>query len=209
MAAFLIWIAALLDFFDGFFARLLKAYSPMGKELDSLADMVSFGVLPAMILFVLIENSTESLFLPYLALLVAAFSALRLANFNIDTRQTENFIGLPTPANAIFISSFPFIISEENNFLNHLLLNEWFLVSIAIVFSLLLVAELPLFSLKFKSYKWSENKIRFSFIILSVILLVFLQFIAIPIIIVVYIIISLIQTYTLKRNLKQNLTSCH
>ncbi|MDQ3535111.1 MAG: CDP-diacylglycerol--serine O-phosphatidyltransferase [Bacteroidota bacterium] len=197
-ASYLIWLAALLDFFDGFFARLLKAYSPMGKELDSLADMVSFGVLPSLILFMLIKESTTNIYLPFLALIMAAFSALRLANFNIDQRQSETFIGLPTPANAIFISSLPIIIYYQDMFFSLYLMNVWVLVFITLVFSFLLVAELPLFSLKFRNYKWSENKIRFSFLIISILVLLFFKIIAVPIIIVLYIIVSLIQNSTRK-----------
>ncbi len=197
-ASYLIWLAALLDFFDGFFARLLKAYSPMGKELDSLADMVSFGVLPSLILFMLIKESTTNIYLPFLALIMAAFSALRLANFNIDQRQSETFIGLPTPANAIFISSLPIIIYYQDMFFSLYLMNVWVLLFITLVFSFLLVAELPLFSLKFKNYKWSENKIRFSFLIISILVLLFFKIIAVPIIIVLYIIVSLIQNSTRK-----------
>lgn len=193
LSSYLIWIAAILDFFDGFFARILKAYSPMGKELDSLADMVSFGVLPSLILFVLIESSTSNIFLPYFALLMAAFSALRLANFNIDTRQLETFIGLPTPANAIFISSLPLIISyDELNFGTYLQ-NVWVLLIITILFSILLIAELPLFSLKFKNYKWDNNKIRFSFLVFSTLLIISFKILAIPFIIIFYIFISLIE----------------
>jgi CDP-diacylglycerol--serine O-phosphatidyltransferase len=197
-ASYLIWLAALLDFFDGFFARLLKAYSPMGKELDSLADMVSFGVLPSLILFMLIKESTTNIYLPFLALIMAAFSALRLANFNIDQRQSETFIGLPTPANAIFISSLPIIIYYQDMFFSLYLMNVWVLVFITLVFSFLLVAELPLFSLKFRNYKWSENKIRFSFLIISILVLLFFKIIAVPIIIALYIIVSLIQNSTRK-----------
>lgn len=197
-ASYLIWLAALLDFFDGFFARLLKAYSPMGKELDSLADMVSFGVLPSLILFMLIKESTTNIYLPFLALIMAAFSALRLANFNIDQRQSETFIGLPTPANAIFISSLPIIIYYQDMFFSLYLMNVWVLLFITLVFSFLLVAELPLFSLKFRNYKWSENKIRFSFLIISILVLLFFKIIAVPIIIVLYIIVSLIQNSTRK-----------
>jgi len=206
LAAYLIWLAAILDFFDGFFARILKAYSPMGKELDSLADMVSFGVLPSFIMFVLIQERTSNQFLPYIALIMAAFSALRLANFNIDTRQSETFIGLPTPANAIFISSLPlilsplpFLLSQNGMVLSINWINEWVLIAITIIFSTLLVAELPLFSLKFKNYKWQNNKIRFSFLIVSVLLLLIFKIIAIPFIIIFYIMISVFEKIILKR----------
>lgn len=196
-AAYLIWLAAIFDFFDGFFARLLKSYSPMGKELDSLADMVSFGILPSFIMYWMIgQNSSEGSYLPFISLLMAVLSALRLAKFNIDERQTTTFIGLPTPANAIFISSLPIIVHFDDSLIQNLLLNNWMLIIITVIFSFLLVVELPLFSLKFKDYKWTNNKIRFSFIGASVILLLLLKIIALPLIIILYVLISVIENLT-------------
>lgn len=205
-AAYLIWLAAILDFFDGFFARILKSYSPIGKELDSLADMVSFGILPSFIMYWMILQRSPGNYLPFLALMMAIFSALRLAKFNIDERQTENFIGLPTPANAIFISSLPLIINLENTYIHNLLLNEWVLGIITIIFSFLLVAELPLFSLKFKDYKWSNNKVRFSFLGASIILLLIFKIVALPLIIILYILISILEKVIKARKTKQKLT---
>lgn len=190
-AAYLIWLAAIFDFFDGFFARILKSYSPMGKELDSLADMVSFGVLPSFIMFWMISESTSGTYIPLIAILMAVFSALRLAKFNIDERQAESFIGLPTPANAIFISSLPLILNYDEGYFHNLLLSVWILIAITIIFSLLLVAEIPLFSLKFKDYKWTNNKLRFIFLAVSIILLLLYKIIALPIIIIFYILISI------------------
>lgn len=191
-AGYFILISALFDFFDGMLARLLKAYSEIGKELDSLADMVSFGVLPSVIVYQLFRlASPEQTYLPFIAFLIAVFSALRLAKFNIDTRQTENFIGLPTPANALLILSLPHIVSEEA--FSGYVLNPSVLVVFSIVMSLLLVAELPLFSLKFKNLSFTGNQYRFILLGLSVILLIMLKFGAIPLIILSYLVLSYIQ----------------
>lgn len=197
-AAYLIWLAAVLDFFDGFFARVLKSYSPMGKELDSLADMVSFGILPSFIMYWMIGQSTADNFLPFISLLMAVFSVLRLAKFNIDERQTDTFIGLPTPANALFISSLPIILHFYDNLIQSLLLNSWILIMITVLFSFLLVAELPLFSLKFKNYKWINNKIRFSFLGMAIISLLLFKIMALPFIIIFYIFISILENFNKK-----------
>jgi len=199
-ASYAIVIAAILDFFDGLLARLLKAYSDIGKELDSLADMVSFGVLPSVIIYQLFALSPQINFgaawLSFSAFIIAIFSALRLAKFNIDTRQSENFIGLPTPANALLIASFPVIIAENNTFFADYILNPWFLVIFSLIMSMLLVAEVPLISLKFKSLNFRENLLRYVLIFSSVLLLLFLKFEAVPIIIIIYFLISLIQFRT-------------
>lgn len=184
----------LFDFADGMAARLLNVKSAIGKELDSLADNVTFGVLPALLMFLMLQDKTHSPWLPYIAFLIAVFSALRLAKFNVDTRQEENFIGLPTPANALFISSLVFF--QES-------LPIELLITITVIFSLLLVAELPLFSLKLKSAKWSGNEIRIIFILLSVLLIIFLQLAALPFIIISYILLSLIYKTLAGRSLKK------
>lgn len=185
--AYFIWAAGVFDFFDGFAARLLKVSSPIGKELDSLADMVSFGVLPAMAMYHWIDSSSETSWLSYIALMIAAFSALRLAKFNIDTRQTDSFIGVPTPANALFISSLVFLPDA----IRIVVFTTPVLIGITIVFSLLMVAPFELFALKFKDFSWSNNKLRFTFLLLSVFLLGFFKAGALPLIILSYIIISL------------------
>lgn len=176
----------LFDFFDGFAARLLKVSSPIGKELDSLADMVTFGVLPAILILQLIEQH-ETGPIKYIALLIAVFSALRLAKFNVDDKQQSVFIGLPTPANALFLSSLIFVFERFPAF-NQL----YFLVGVAVIFSLLLVAPLELFALKFKNYAWEGNEVRFIFLLLSLISIVFLQFLALPLIILGYILLSFV-----------------
>ncbi len=185
--AYFIWAACLFDFFDGFAARLLKISSPIGKELDSLADMVSFGVLPAMAMYQWIDSSGGASWLSYIALMIAVFSALRLAKFNIDTRQTDSFIGVPTPANALFLTSLVFLPESVRT----IIFTTPVLTGITIVFSLLLVAPFELFALKFKDFSWVNNKLRLTFLALSVFLIILLKAGALPIIILSYIIISL------------------
>ena len=196
-AGYAIVIAAILDFFDGMLARMLKAYSAIGKELDSLADVVSFGVLPSVIIYQLFllapQIDSISVWLNFSAFLIAIFSALRLAKFNIDERQSDQFIGLPTPANALLIASFPMIIAENNLFFVNYILNPYFLFIFSLGMGILLVAEIPLMSLKFKSLKLSENIPQYILIFSSLILLLFLKFASVPIIITLYFLISFIQ----------------
>ena len=186
-------------------ARLLKAYSEIGKQLDSLADMVSFGVLPSVIIYQIFllspQTAPYSSFLNYSAFLIAVFSGLRLAKFNIDTRQTENFIGLPTPANSLLIASFPIIMEQNNSFFMNYIMNPYFLFIFSLGMGLLLVSEIPLISLKFKSLKFSDNLLRYTLIGSSLILLLLFQFAAIPIILCLYFLISFIQFRT-KTDLK-------
>ncbi|MEM6843473.1 MAG: CDP-diacylglycerol--serine O-phosphatidyltransferase [Bacteroidota bacterium] len=191
MAAYFIWIAALLDFADGLVARALKAYSTIGGDLDSLADMVSFGVLPSFIMFYLIESAVgvTNAWLAYSAFAIAVFSALRLAIFNVDTRQTDKFIGLPVPSSAMLISSLPL---GTLAWFQALVANPVFLVGLALVDAYLLVANIELLAFKFKSYAWAENKLKYIFIIFSITLLVLLHSVAIPIVLVLYIVLSVI-----------------
>lgn len=201
-ASYAIIIAALFDFLDGMLARLLKAYSEIGKELDSLADMVSFGVLPSVIVYQLFLQAPQIASIsPYLnlsAFLIAIFSALRLAKFNIDIRQTENFIGLPTPANAMLIASLPMILSEGNFFLTSYILNPFFLFIFSLGMSILLVTEIPLISLKFKNFKVSDNLFRYILVFSALILIVLFKFAAVPIVIFLYFLISIIQFRSIK-----------
>ena len=205
--AILIAGSLLFDFFDGMAARLLKVHSEIGKQLDSLADVVSFGVVPGIVAAKLMLNALEStdnhynfifafvlLFIPYI---IPLFSALRLAKFNIDTRQTDSFIGVPTPANAILWVSLPLILEHDKYNLSFIILNPIILVILILLTSYLLVAEIPLFALKFKNLKWSENKVRFIFIILSVILIPVFMFAAIPLIIFLYVVLSLLNNMKL------------
>ncbi len=201
LAGLFIFVGAVFDFFDGFSARLLNAKSAIGLQLDSLSDMVTFGVAPGFIIYQMIVIShgnptAEGFdFFPLLAILVPWMSALRLANFNIDETQTTSFKGLPTPALAILIASLPLIRRElfaSQDFWYMVFTNSYFLVMIAVFGSLLLVSSFPMFSLKFKSYGWKENLIKYIFLIIAVLLLVFLQIIAIPFIILFYLFLSLI-----------------
>lgn len=178
LALLFIVISAVFDFFDGMLARVLKAYSPIGKDLDSLADDISFGLAPAMIVFSLFKEVEYPAFLegvrafiPYTAFLIAIFSALRLANFNIDTRQTTSFIGLPVPANALFWAS---LIAGAHGFLVSSAFNAIYLFVLVCLFSGLLVSEIPMFSLKFKNLTWQDNKVRFLFLTVCVLFLIFM-----------------------------------
>ena len=231
----MVGIAAVLDFLDGFVARALKQYSEIGKQLDSLADMVTFGVVPGVVMFhmlILVFNFHDNTPFPgvagdsilsrfpwaLVAFIIPLFSALRLAKFNIDTRQSDSFIGLPTPANAIFICSVGLIFKKVfilagmsdqmggmiggkfNLMLANLLSNEWVLITITLVLSVLLISEIPLFSLKFKSFGWKGNEIRWIFLALCVVLLVTLKFVGIPLAIVLYILLSVINNLLVKKS---------
>lgn len=189
-AAYLVWLAGLFDFFDGFVARTLKVSSPIGKELDSLADVVSFGLLPSVVMYKMISESTDASVLPYIGFTIAVFSALRLAIFNVDETQTDSFRGLNTPANTIFITSLPLLYNDVGTWLN----NPWVLVAITLLFSFLLVSGIRFFAFKFKNFTWEDNKIRFTFLLLAVLLLATLQVLAIPIIIILYIALSLLES---------------
>ncbi len=190
-AAAMIWVGALFDFFDGFAARMLKQYSPIGGELDSLADLVTFGFLPSTIMYVLLKETGSPVYVPFFAYLLVIFSALRLAKFNIDERQATSFYGLPTPASALFVSALPFVLRDAYAGACWLQ-NPWILLSVVAILSLLMVSDMPLFSLKFKSFSWRGNRIRYIFLILSVLLIVGLKFLSIPIIIILYVFLSLL-----------------
>lgn len=194
--AYFVLIAAGFDFFDGFVARLLKVQSDMGKELDSLADVVSFGVLPGLILFEMAGSATEpDSFLPYLTLIVPMLSAYRLAKFNLDTRQSERFLGLPTPANALFISTLPHLGANWPE-VAHWIQAPWFLILIAWIFAILLVTELPLIALKFKSFTFSKNRFRYLLVGLSLVFFAWLQLAGIPLAILAYIGLSVVENAT-------------
>lgn len=185
--AWFVWAACVFDFLDGFSARILKVASPIGKELDSLADVVSFGVLPGICMRNYLVNAGAGQW-AWLGLSLTVFAALRLAKFNIDTKQSDSFIGVPTPAHALFICGIPSLAQ--------LLPAGWVgqipLMGITILFSWLMVAPVPLFALKFKNFKWSANKIRFTFLLISVLLLLFFKAGGVPLSILVYILISLV-----------------
>lgn len=201
-AAYMVGIAAVLDFMDGMLARLLRAYSEIGKQLDSLADMVSFGVVPGVIMFHLIERALEgeSTFMgldpgvfPFVGFVITIFSALRLAKFNIDTRQTTSFIGMPTPACSIFVCALPLILANDGFGVSELILNPFLLGGLSLLLSYLLIAEIPLFALKFKNLSWKDNSVRFIFLLISVVLIALFQFVAIPFVIALYILLSILK----------------
>jgi CDP-diacylglycerol--serine O-phosphatidyltransferase len=206
ITAVLIGVGALFDFIDGFAARLLQVKSGIGKELDSLADVITFGLVPGVIVFQLMNLdlntpgvyvSSYSIF-TFLAFIVPVFSALRLAKFNTDTRQEEVFYGLPTPASAIFLGSFPLVLMQENTpvgislaGIHEMITNFYVLASLTVLVSWLMVSEIRLFSLKFKSFSWEKNKTRYIFLGLGVALLLLLNYVAIPLIVVLYVMLSL------------------
>jgi CDP-diacylglycerol--serine O-phosphatidyltransferase len=200
----LVCLGIFFDYWDGFFARIWKVQSPIGLQLDSLADMVTSGVVPGLVMYKMLAdiqenqsqyNLTEDTYymgvVPYLGFLITLASCYRLAKFNVDTRQTDSFIGLPTPANALLIMSIPMIqFHSEFEWLVDFLSNPYVLVGVTVLSSYLLNAEIPLFSLKVKNFSWEKYKMQVVFLILSLILIVLLEFIAIPIIILLYVILS-------------------
>jgi CDP-diacylglycerol--serine O-phosphatidyltransferase len=201
-AACLIFIAAIFDVLDGLSARLLHVSNPIGKQLDSLADVVSFGLVPGIFMMMLMQKSIPSIShqndfigrgISLFPFIITIFSALRLAKFNIDTRQTDSFIGLPTPANTLLIISLPLILAHDQFNLKSIILNPYFILSLSALSSYLLVSNLPLFAIKLKSLSWSSNRYQYTLIIISIILLLTLKFVAIPLIILFYILLSLIK----------------
>lgn len=203
LAGLFVVIGIGFDFFDGFAARMLNVQGELGKQLDSLADMVTSGVVPGIILFQLLlkatsNSSIETVFqletlelVPFIGLIITLASAYRLAKFNIDTRQSDSFIGLPTPANTIIIISLPWILAYSDlELFTDLLGNAYVLVAITLLCSYLLNAEIPLFALKFKNFSWKDNGYKFVFLAVSVILLITIKFIAVPLTILLYVLIS-------------------
>ena len=191
--AYLISLAAVFDFMDGAVARLLNVSNPIGKELDSLADMVSFGLVPGSVVFHLLEEGTLSQY-SFMAILIPIFSAYRLAKFNVDENQNENFIGLPTPANCLVFVSIPLITTfNSESIIAYLVEIPETLLIITILMSLALVSRINMFSLKFKNFKLQDNKFRFFLIAMSIILLTWLEFSAIPVIILLYILMSIVK----------------
>ncbi len=201
-ASYFILLASIFDYLDGFMARLLKAYSPLGKELDSLSDLVSFGVAPSVIVFHLLKNSLglndnqgfmEGNVILAIPFLIAVFSSLRLAKFNIDTRQTTSFIGLPTPANAIFIVGIVLGLNSPYN--------EWFelltsspsaIIVLVLVLSALLVSPIPMFSLKIKGFNPKETWRQMLLLALAILAILFLGTASLAVVILFYILISVV-----------------
>lgn len=220
LAAMFVFLGIVFDFFDGMAARLLHVKSDLGLQLDSLADVITSGLVPGIVMFQLLgmsmsggwnlpdwqaglDFSTEATpmawsairvsILPFFGFLITMASAYRLAKFNIDENQTTSFIGLPTPANALLILSLPLILYYQNSeLLNDIILNQWFLIGLTLLSALLLNAKIELFALKFKNWHFQDNALRYIFIIISVVLLITLKFLAVPLIILFYILSSVI-----------------
>ena len=197
MAFLFVSIGIFLDFFDGFFARLFKVSGQLGLQLDSLADMVTSGLVPGLVMFQMLSAAEDMadlpMFFPYLGFIITLGSCYRLANFNIDTRQTDSFIGLPTPANALFILSLPLVLKySESIIILEILINPWVLLAVTLFSAYILNAEIPLFSLKVKNFTFKKNAIQIVFLLVSVLLLVFFQFAGIPLLILFYVLLSVI-----------------
>lgn len=187
--------SAIFDFLDGMSARLLNAYSPLGKELDSLADMVSFGLAPGLLVYHIYSSmfipewlSGYAMYVPYLAFLIPVFSALRLAKFNIDERQSVSFIGLPTPANAIFFVGLSFLMIEYGE-----AVNVYMLTAIVMLFSYLLVSEIPMFSLKVKNWSWQGAKSQYILMAFSVLCLSLFGIGGLAVVILIYVIMAIFE----------------
>lgn len=233
LAPYPIFLGAILDFLDGFAARMLKQQGELGKQLDSLADMVTFGLAPGIMMMVLLVQlpfdfsfngsinhhlvmirylewvadlfTFKSIhFLPLSALLIPIFSMFRLAKFNIDTRQSESFIGVPTPANTIFFCMFPLILVQDFTEgsiqfqIREFIMQAWVLVPVIVIMSILLISEIPLFSLKFKHFNWKGNELRVGFLITCLLLIVLTRFWSLGIIVILYLLLSLIENYFIK-----------
>jgi CDP-diacylglycerol--serine O-phosphatidyltransferase len=193
LASWMVGVAVIFDFFDGLAARLLHASSDLGKVLDSLADMVSFGVAPGLILFRLIDiSSSQPTFLTYIALIIPVFSAIRLAIFSADERQKHHFIGVPTPLNGLMLASIPLVLLQfgENTLVYIVFSNPWFLVGVVIVSSLLLVAPFRILSLKFRSTAWKDSQSIYVLALIFGVLVILLGYLAMPFFYLAYILLS-------------------
>ena len=190
-----------LDFFDGFFARLLKVSSPLGLQLDSLADMVTSGVVPGFVMFQMFQqleydSNIISIYSSF-GFLITLGACYRLANFNIDERQSDSFIGLPTPANTLYIMSLPLIfMNSDNEFIREMVSNRYVLMGMTIFSAFIMNAEIPLFSLKIKSFNLKVNLLQIVFLLISIILLLFFKFLGVAFVISFYVVLSIV------RNLK-------
>lgn len=206
--ALFVFLGIFFDFFDGFLARKLNAQSELGLQLDSLADMITSGLIPGLVMFYLLKLSISDFgyipqydtiesgmsLLPFLGFLITMASAYRLANFNIDDNQTDSFTGLPTPANTLLILSLPLIIEYQgNDAITGVIANKWFLITVTLLSCYLLNARVKLLALKFKTWYFKDNILRYVLIISSIIALILFQFIGIPIIILLYILISILK----------------
>ncbi len=203
LAALWVCLGIFLDFFDGFAARLLKVTGELGKQLDSLADMVTSGVVPGIVMLNLLKNNDSTIdfsgasslkdYIPFLGLILTLGACYRLANFNIDTRQSNSFIGLPTPAMSLFVVFLPFIkVTYNTEFVQVLFANTYLLVAITLFLTYIMNAEINLFSLKFKNFKIKNNWVKYVFLIFSVLMIIFLQYTSIPFIILLYVLFSVV-----------------
>ena len=195
MALLFIIIGAVFDFFDGMSARLLHVSSPIGKELDSLADCITFGFAPSAIVFSFLSSfHIHQPFVPFLAFIIAAFSALRLAKFNLDERQAMGFIGLPTPANALFWGSLIWSLKWQSWFEPYLLPDYWLYIILILIpiSSYLLVSEIPMFALKFKTWGWKGNEVKYIFLLTCIPMLLLLGINGLAAIIAWYVILSVV-----------------
>ena len=197
-AALMIFVAGLFDFLDGFAARLLHAHSPIGADLDSLSDVVSFGVAPGFIMYWLMSRAQHPEIillgldlLPCLAFLLPVFSAIRLAKFNVDDTQTTTFRGIPAPGMAIFIASLPLALSQVGH-LTDGALGYWACLGITLVFSFMMVSNLRFFSFKMKSAKWKGNEIRWIFLIVAIVSYAVFRWLALPFVMMVYVLLSVL-----------------
>lgn len=216
LASIFVGLGIFFDFFDGFMARLLDVPSRLGLELDSLADMITSGLVPGIVMMQLLNhsiNGNQEMItsrwetipnmgfdfpaIAFLGLLITLASGYRLAKFNIDPRQSSSFIGLPTPANAILIISIPLILMyQDSPRITAVLLNKWFLIGLTLFSAFILNAEIPLFGLKFKNWKFKENWFRYIFLVFVVFAVVFLQFLALPVIILIYLLFNIAMYYS-------------
>ncbi|WP_439553966.1 CDP-alcohol phosphatidyltransferase family protein [Flavobacterium macrobrachii] len=209
LAFFFVSLGIFFDFFDGFFARKFNVAGPLGVQLDSLADMVTSGVVPGYVMYQLIMDNKnlytsnlplqDQLF-PYLGFIITLGACYRLAKFNIDTRQSDSFIGLPTPANALFFTSLPLV---QDYFHTEIDLgfsySKWFLIAITLLSAYVMNAEIPLFSLKIKNFSFAKYKLQIFFLAISVLMLIFLQIVAVPLIILIYVLLSVINNIVNKK----------
>lgn len=199
-AFFMVSLGIFFDFFDGFFARKFGVAGPLGVQLDSLADMVTSGVAPGFLMYKMITSLAydTDIFSPFASIgfVITLGACYRLANFNIDTRQSDSFIGLPTPANTLFIMSLPLI---GNEMIITFLSNQWTLVVISFISAYVMNAEIPLFSLKIKNFSFQKYKLQIGFLLASIVMLVTFQFLAIPLIIITYVLLSVANNLMVKK----------
>ncbi len=189
-AAIMIWAGALFDFLDGSAARLLNKFSSIGKDLDSLADLITFCMLPGAILFELAGQNSPNSMLSYTGFLLVIFGALRLAKFNNDTRQSETFYGLPVPASAIFVSGLPFALSGGPVWFSDAVSSLYAIATIAIILSFMMVSDIKLMSLKFKNFSLANNWPRYVLLVGALILLILFKAVALPVVIILYVVLS-------------------